>query len=71
MDKDRAERFVIGSLMVVSGYLFVYELKFVAFLMGLMLLGFTVDPRGVQDDFPAKAAAPKKAAPKAKSRKRK
>ena len=55
MDKERLARFVFGGLLVVCGYMFVYELKFVSFLMGLMMLGFAVDPRGVQDDLtPAK-----------------
>ena len=66
MKKGTVERLAVGLLMVLSGYLFVYELKFVSFLMGLMLLGFTVDPRGVEDDLPAPKPAAEKA-PKARS----
>ena len=45
---ERMRRVVLGLVLVIGGYLFVWPLQFLSFFSGLMLFGFAVDPRGTE-----------------------
>ena len=76
---ERVRRVLIGVLLILGGYMFVWPLQFLSFFSGLMLFGFAIDPRGTEfpeDDAsqarmeakPSKPAiSPKKATRKKKS----
>ncbi len=70
----RVKRVVFGMGLMAVGTVFVMPLSFASYIIGLLLVGFGIDPRGTEypeDDLPPAAVAKPRPEPKRSARKKK